>query len=111
MNKLLHNIKALKVSNPEGFTVYLPDLTPVMKGWVVALEETQNSFGDEGLKKVLEVAMRETKIIGGWQSDKKWYWDAVVVFSDEEAATKFGIENNQIGIYNIETSYFKELIY
>ena len=107
MSELIAELKKLGLLNPNGFTVLLPDLTPVSKGWVVAMKETQNSFGDEGLKRVLEIALKTTKVIGGWKQGRKWYWDASFIFDNEETATKAGLENGQIAIYNIETNYLK----
>jgi hypothetical protein len=108
MQNLIRALKKIAKENPNGFTVYLKDLRPVIEGWAVALKETQNCFGDEGLKKVIEVATEKTGIVGGWK-DKKFYWDAVMLFSDEEEATKTGIENEQIAIYQIETNRLKFL--
>ena len=75
----------------------------------MALKETQNSFGDEGLKKVISVATEKTGIVGGWREDGKFWWDAVHIFDDENKAAKSGIENEQIAIYRIDTNYLKFL--
>ncbi len=102
-------LKKIADENPDGFTVWTTDLTPVKSGWVVAMKETQNSFGDAGLKRALEVAENTSKVIGGWKEGKQWYWDAVLLFDNETEATKAGIEHEQIAIYNIETNYLKYL--
>lgn len=101
----------LKISDeyPNGFTVYTTNLEPVTKGWIVAMKETQNSFGLAGLHRALEVAINTSQVIGGWKEGKKFYWDAVMIFSNELEATKAGLENAQIAIYNIETNYLKFL--
>lgn len=109
MKQLMKELQEIAAANPNGFTVFLPDLTPVTKGWVVALKETQNSFGTAGLKKALEVALKTSKVIGGWKDGRKWYWDASLLFDNEDDATKAGIENEQLAIYNIETNYLKWL--
>jgi hypothetical protein len=109
MEHLIEKLKEIAKENPSGFTVYLKDLTPVKEGWAVALKETQNSFGDEGLKRVIEVATEKTGIVGGWTEDGKFWWDAVQIFDNEDAATKSGIENEQIAIYQIEANYLKYL--
>jgi hypothetical protein len=103
-------LKKLAEQNPNGFTVYTTDLTPVKKGWSVAMKETQNLFGDAGLQKALEVAKNTSQVIGGWKEGIKFYWDAVLIFNNEAEATEAGIENEQIAIYNIETNYLKYLI-
>jgi hypothetical protein len=102
-------LKQIADANPNGFTVYTTNLEPVLSGWIVAMKETQNSFNDAGLAKALEVAERTSKVIGGWKEKERFYWDAVMIFSNETEATKSGIENEQIAIYNIETNYLKFL--
>ncbi len=105
--------KLLKVAseNPTGFTISVVDFQPIKKGWAVALKETQNSFGKEGAEKVIEVALQKTLgIVGGWLYENDYYFDAVMIIENEEEATRVGIENEQIGIYHIETNTYKELI-
>lgn len=105
---IIERLKEIAEDYPNGFTAYTLTLQPVKRGWVVANRETQNCFGDEGLKKALTVAYR-TGTIGGWLENERWYWDAVVIYDNEDEATKAGIENEQIAIYNIETNYLKFL--
>lgn len=93
--------------NPNGFTVYTTDLSPVKSGWVVAMKETQNCFGDAGLQKALAIAESTSKVIGGWKEEQQFYWDAVLLFITENEATIAGKQNEQIAIYNIETNYLK----
>ena len=47
--------------NPTGFTVDLTTLKKVIKGISVAYIETQNSFGEEGLRGVLNHALKHEK--------------------------------------------------
>ena len=102
-------LKKIADENPNGFTVWTTDLAPVKSGWVVAMKETQDSFGDAGLKRALEVAEKTSKVIGGWKEKKQFYWDAVLLYDNETEATKAGIENEQIAIYNIENNFLKYL--
>jgi fructokinase len=106
---LVNNLLKIAEQNPKGFTVYLNDLKPVSSGWVVALLETQNSHGTDGLKRVIEVSKEKTGVVGGWSEDGKFWWDAVQIFEDEKQATEFGIANKQIAIYHIETNFVKFL--
>lgn len=108
MNQI-ERLKQLAEENPNGFTVYTTTLEAVKSGWVVANKETQNCFGDEGLKKALGVAIKTSKTLGGWKEKDLFYWDAVILFDNEEEATKAGLENEQIAIYHIETNYLKFL--
>lgn len=106
---IIERLKQLADENPNGFTVYTANLEPVKSGWVVANKETQNCFGDQGLIKALGVALNSSKTIGGWKEKELFYWDSVMIFFDEDEATKAGIENEQIAIYHIETNYLKFL--
>jgi len=109
MENLINRLKEIASENPSGFTVYLNDLQPVKSGWCVALKETQFSFGDEGLKKVIAVATERTGIVGGWNENGELWWDAVKVFDNEGEATEAGRENEQLAIYHIDTNYLKYL--
>lgn len=94
--------KILKIAkeNPEGFTV-TKDLEFVKSGFVVAYSETQNSFGIDGLKKVIEFAFKNDTEIGGWKEKKLFYFDASKVYETKEEATKKAIENNQIAFFDL----------
>lgn len=100
---MIEKIKQIAEENPDGFTIFTTTLEHVKSGWVVAMKETQNSFGDEGLKRVLEVAEKSTKTLGGWKEGKLFYFDAVHVLQDREEAIRIGKENEQIAIYHLET--------
>lgn len=104
MKDLIEAIKEVARKNPDGFTISIKDLSHVERGWVVAMTETQNSFGDEGLRKVLETARRTSYIMGGWKDGKFFYYDAVWIIESKEEALRIGRENEQIAIYNIETA-------
>lgn len=106
---IIERLKLIAKENPNGFTVYTTNLRPVKHGWVVANKETQNCFGDEGLKKALKIALRSSKTLGGWRENNLFYWDAVVIYNNEEDATRAGIEHKQIAIYQIENNYLKFL--
>ena len=109
VDDLINKLKEIARRNPHGFTVYLDNLRPVTSGWSVALKETQNSHSDEGLKHVIAVANAKTGIVGGWSEDGKFWWDAVLIFDNEEEATIAGHQNEQIAIYYIEKNYVKFL--
>jgi len=106
---IIERLKQIAEENPNGFTVYTTNLQPVKQGWIVAQKETQNCFGDEGLQKALEVAIKTSQTIGGWKEEDLFYWDAVMIYDNEEEATRSGIENEQIAIYQIENNNLKFL--
>jgi len=109
MEVILIKLRALAAQFPEGFTVFVPEVQIVKSGWVVAKKETQNSFGEAGLQKALEVALKTSKAMGGWKDEKLFYWDAVEIYEDEETATQAGFRNEQQAIYQIETGRLKWL--
>ena len=102
MKHLITSLKQLANDHPEGFTVDL-DLNLITDGYVVAVPETQNSFGDQGLKKVVRVALNNDYCVGGWlnNENQKFYWDASVVVDDLEKAKEIGRKNNQIAIFDL----------
>lgn len=109
--QLAERLLEVASENPTGFTISLTDFQPVKRGWAVALKETQNCFGRVGAEKVISIALEKSSgIVGGWKYDKDFYFDAVLIIESEEEATKLGIENEQIGIYEIHTNTYKELI-
>ena len=103
MTQLIEAIEKIAKKNPEGFTVELPTLKEVKSGIVVAYLETQDSFDNEGLQKVIQHAQSHSKTLGGWfnEDNGKYYYDSCKVFSDRDEAIKFGIENKQIAIFDI----------
>lgn len=103
MTSLLEAIQQIAEQNPEGFTVDLTTLNKVTKGISVAYLETQNSFGDEGLKRVLEHAERYEKTVGGWlnEDDGYFYYDSVKIYFNREEAIRAGRENKQIAIFDL----------
>jgi len=109
MTNLFEAIKKIANQNPEGFTVQLPDLNWVISGYISAYKETQNCFGDEGLRKALEHALSHDNIVGGWKNEenKMFYFDSSKTFDSLEEATRFGKENEQIAIFDLNT--FREI--
>lgn len=98
-------LKALASANPHGFTVRLLDLTLVTSGYVCAHDETQNSFDDDGLRRVIEHAETADGLVGMWydlESDRT-YWDSVRVFESREEAVVYAKAGNQLAIFHLDT--------
>ena len=97
MEQLFEAILKIADANPDGFTVDLTTLKKVTKGISVAYLETQDSFGEEGLKRVLNHALMHEKKVGGWlnEENNQFY------FTNLEEAKQFGRENKQIAIFDI----------
>ena len=98
-------VEEIARKNPDGFTVDLTTLKKVTKGISVAYLETQDSFDEEGLKRVLSHALVHDGKVGGWLNEENgmFYYDSVRIFTDLEKAKQFGRENNQTAIFNLTT--------
>lgn len=103
MEQLFNAIVKIAEANPDGFTVDLTTLKKVTKGISVAYLETQDSFGEEGLKRVLNHALMYEKKVGGWlnEENQQFYFDSIRIFTNLEEAKQFGRENQQIAIFDI----------
>ena len=103
MEQLFEAILEIARQNPEGFTVDLTTLKKVTKGISVAYLETQDSFGEDGLRRVLNHALEHEKKIGGWLNEEndQFYFDSIRIFADLEKAKQFGRENQQIAIFDL----------
>lgn len=109
MNKketsVLIALATIAINNKEGFTVSAANLQPVTKGYAVAVADTQNSFGLEGLANVVKYVSDHPEInaFGGWYNSKNnmYYFDATVIVEDLAAALELGRTNKQIAIYDI----------
>lgn len=103
MEQLFEAILMIAEANPEGFTVDLTTLKKVTEGISVAYLETQDSFGEDGLKRVINHAEMHEKKVGGWlnEENNEFYFDSIRIFTDLEEAKRFGRENQQIAIFDI----------
>lgn len=98
-------LAAIASNNKEGFTVNAATLRPVKTGYAVAVADTQNSFGLEGLGNVVKyvAAHPEVNAFGGWynKDNKKFYFDVTVIVEDLAAAKELGRVNKQIAIFDL----------
>ena len=73
--------------------------------FAVAVADTQNSFGFEGLANVVKYVSEhpEVNAFGGWYDSENnmYYYDATVIVNDLEAAKELGRINNQIAIFDL----------
>lgn len=91
--------------NPEGFTVSAATLQPVTSGFAVAVADTQNSFGREGLEKVVNyVAAHDIAAVGGWLDSESglYYFDATFICSTREEAEALARANGQIAFFDLD---------
>lgn len=98
---------SIAAAHAEGFTVDALTLQPVTSGYAVALAATQDSFGLEGLERVIDFVKSNAGVtaFGGWLDEEsgQFYWDATVVVEDRETAEKLARENGQIAFFNLDT--------
>lgn len=111
MDKLIAEILEISRNNPAGFTIDLKTLRHVPNGYSVAYEATQDSFGIEGLIKVIEHAQAHEGYIGGWRYGDDYYFDSVMIVQDENEAIRLGRANNQIAICKLKPLRVIEIKY
>ena len=97
-------VKQIAESNPYGFTISLLDFKTPKKGFCVAMNLTQDHFGDEGLKKVIEIAKNSTFVVGGWFNDEDnlFYYDCIMIEQDFRTALLLAKANKQLAIFDLE---------
>ena len=111
-NSVIAKVAAIAALNPSGFTVDAATLQPVTAGYAVAMKQTQNSFGTEGLAKVantIEEIQASGNLngrilaFGGWYDSESglFYYDATVIYQDREKAIEAGRANEQIAIFDL----------
>lgn len=90
--KILIALAAIAMANKEGFTVNAANLQPVTSGYAVAVADTQNSFGLEGLANVVKYVTEHPNInaFGGWYNsdNNQFYCDATVIVDDLQTANR-----------------------
>lgn len=111
--KILVALAAIAIANKDGFTVNAANLQPVKSGYAVAVAETQNSFGLEGLVNVIKYVSEHPEInaFGGWYNNENnmYYFDATVIVEDLAAAIELGRMHKQIAIYDLTNNLPIEL--
>lgn len=112
MNKkqttLLIALANIAIANKDGYTVNAATLQPVKSGYAVAVADTQNSFGLEGLANVVKYVEEHPEInaFGGWYNSEngKFYFDATIIVDDLNQALELGRVNKQIAIFDLKNS-------
>lgn len=111
---VISTIAAIAAQNPEGYTVNAATLQPITSGYAVGLSVTQDSFGAEGLVKVVNVIEKmqnqgeashfDGLAFGGWYNSKngRYYYDATVIVKDRAKALELARVNSQLAIYDLD---------
>ncbi len=96
----------IAIANPDGFTVDATTLKPIEDGYAVSLEATQNSFGDEGLDKVIDYVTSHSDVnaYGGWlnSDNNMYYYDATVICNTKATADSLAKANHQIAYFDLK---------
>lgn len=113
-NLIISALAAIAAQNPEGYTVNAATLQPITSGHAVALAVTQDSFGAEGLAKVVDVIAKmqnqgeasrfDSLAFGGWYDSKsgRYYYDATVIVKDRAEALELARVNGQLAIFDLD---------
>lgn len=99
-------LAAIAAANPSGYTVNACTLQPVTTGFVVAVKDTQNSFGAAGLRRVVEYQRThsECTAFGGWLDTETglYYYDACIIVHTISEAVALAKENEQIAFFCLD---------
>lgn len=99
-------LATIAAANPAGYTVDACTLEPLTSGYAVAVAATQNSFGPEGLDRVIDYARthKEIAAFGGWLDEKSglYYYDAVVIRQELTDAMELARVNKQIAFFDLD---------
>ena len=94
-------VESAIANNPMGFTLDLNSGKLIDYGFIVAYAETQNSFGNEGKLKCLHHAFAHDWVIGMWiNPEGHQQFDSCKVFRYKSKAIQFGLEQDQIAIWD-----------
>lgn len=105
ITKIVAALSTIAALNPDGYTVDARTLKPITHGYAVAVAATQNSFGIEGLKRVVTYVAthKEAQAFGGWYNSEngQFYYDATIIVTTKDEAIKLAKKNNQIAFYGL----------
>ena len=102
---LFKALAAIAAVNVEGYTVDAHTLQPVTTGYAVAVAATQNSFGPEGLARVIDYVTThdDATVFGGWYNSEngQYYYDATIIVTSYKEARRLAELNKQIAFFDL----------
>lgn len=105
--KLIAALTTIAALNPDGYTVDARTLQPIKYGYAVAVADTQNSFGPDGLAKVVRYVKTHIGVnaFGGWYNSKtgQYYYDATIIVTDFNEAIELARKNKQLAFFDLDT--------
>ena len=100
-------LATIAVNNADGYTVNAQTLEPITSGYAVAVAATQNSFGPEGLARVVKYVQEHPEVgaFGGWYNSKDglYYYDATIIVATKAEAVELARVNKQIAFFCLDT--------
>ena len=103
--KTFLTVAAVANACPDGFSIDAKTFQPVKRGYSVAVNDTQDSFGAVGLANVIKYVNEHPGInaFGGWYNSENgmFYFDAVIICDDKKTAENLGRANKQIAIFDL----------
>lgn len=103
--KTLAALAIIAAANPDGYTVDAHTLQPITTGYAVVGAETQNSFGEEGLKNVVDFVLTHAgaNAFGGWldSETRAYYYDGTIVVDSLTEAMEIARLNEQFAIFDL----------
>lgn len=106
ITQVITALATIAVNNAEGYTVNAHTLQPVTSGYVVAVKATQNSFGPDGLRRVVEYQRTHQEIaaFGGWLDSETglYYYDACIIVPTMAEAIALVKANEQIAFFCLD---------
>lgn len=107
MTQLFAALTAIATTNADGYTVNAKTLQSVTTGYAVAVAATQNSFGPEGLAKVIKYVQDHPEVdaFGGWYNSKdgQYYFDATIIVPTKSEAIELAKVNKQLAFFCLDT--------
>lgn len=104
--QIITTLATIAANNVEGYTVNAHTLQPVTSGYVVAVKATQNSFGPDGLRRVVEYQRTHQEIaaFGGWLDSETglYYYDACIIVPTMAEAIALAKVNDQIAFFCLD---------
>lgn len=101
---LVSIVAAFAANHPDGFTYNVVTNEAQISGFAVACKATQNSFGTEGLKRVVNFVLENNiSCIGGWFDAESglFYYDATIIVDTIQKAKILGLLNEQIAYFDL----------
>lgn len=99
-------LTTIAATSADGYTVNAQSLRPVTTGYAVAVAATQNSFGSEGLARVIKYVQDHPEVdaFGGWYNseDGQYYYDATIIVATKAEAIELARINKQLAFYCLD---------